>query len=250
MRVLVECVENHHEKNLVEMIFLKISDTVEIPCTTTFPGCSILFYVATHHSQPQIQVKLGHQRSRSGIHMRNEPAVAKMLRIERSIQDLVQMEVQVAQQAWPLKSRRTLYGEVPSHWPWQSGSRKLEAEAPRSMYLSCEGPCRVAALAVLIVHKLPGMSLPAAFENREKTSPNAGDSFPLQGLENYLVSVWQDFRVATSPVPWDSLLLALEGESVKGAAPVIVHFLPILSAISNMTFFLKACSHAARYLMW
>jgi len=68
------------------------------------------------------------------------------------------------------------------------------------------------------------------FEDKCFLRPNAGDSFPLQGLENYLVSVWQDFRVATSPVPWDSLLLALEGESVtaavKGAAPVIVHFPP------------------------
>ena len=68
------------------------------------------------------------------------------------------------------------------------------------------------------------------FEDACFLRPNAGDSFPLQGLENYLISVWQDFRVATSPVPWDSLLLALEGESVtaavKGAAPVIVHFPP------------------------
>lgn len=32
-------------------------------------------------------------RARSGTHTRNEPAVAKMLRIERSIQDLVEMEV-------------------------------------------------------------------------------------------------------------------------------------------------------------
>ena len=32
------------------------------------------------------------------------------------------------------------------------------------------------------MHKLPGMSLPAAFENREKTSPNAGDSISIARL--------------------------------------------------------------------
>ena len=134
MRVLVECLENHHKKNLVEMIFLKISDTVEIPCTTTFPGCSILFYIATHHSQPQIQVKLGHQRSRSGIHMRNELVVAKMLRIER-FQDLVQMEV-AELNCMSLKSRRTLYGEVPSHWPWVAAPQGAGARAKLSFCLS------------------------------------------------------------------------------------------------------------------
>jgi hypothetical protein len=60
--------------------------------------------------------------------------------------------------------------------------------------------------------------------------PNAGDSFPLEGLENKLFSVWQDWRVGQTPVPWDTLLLVLEGESVqaaaKGVPAVLVHTPP------------------------
>ena len=68
------------------------------------------------------------------------------------------------------------------------------------------------------------------FGDRTFLRPNRGDTFPLQGLEQHLVGVWQDWRLATSPIPWDTLLLLLEGESVsaavKGGAPVIVHHPP------------------------
>jgi hypothetical protein len=60
--------------------------------------------------------------------------------------------------------------------------------------------------------------------------PNAGDTFPLEGLESKLFGVWQDWRVNQTPVPWDTLLLVLEGESVqaaaKGAPSVLVHTTP------------------------
>ena len=48
--------------------------------------------------------------------------------------------------------------------------------------------------------------------------PNAGDTFPLEGLQTRLLAVWQDWRIGQSPVPWDTLLLILEGESIVAAA--------------------------------
>jgi hypothetical protein len=60
--------------------------------------------------------------------------------------------------------------------------------------------------------------------------PSAGDTFPLQGLEKKVMAVWQDWRVESSPVPWDTLLLVLEGESVtcavKGLPSVVCHHPP------------------------
>jgi hypothetical protein len=68
------------------------------------------------------------------------------------------------------------------------------------------------------------------FGDRCWLRPSAGDTFPLQGLEQKVLGVWQDWRVETSPVPWDTLLLVLEGESVtcavKGLPSVICHHPP------------------------
>ena len=50
------------------------------------------------------------------------------------------------------------------------------------------------------------------------------------GLEQHLITVFQDWRLSSSPIPWDTLLLLLEGESVtaavKGAGSVLVHSPP------------------------
>ena len=68
------------------------------------------------------------------------------------------------------------------------------------------------------------------FENRTFLRPNKGDTFPLMGLEQHLITVFQDWRLSSSPIPWDTLLLLLEGESVtaavKGAGSVLVHSPP------------------------
>ena len=68
------------------------------------------------------------------------------------------------------------------------------------------------------------------FENRTFLRPNKGDTFPLMGLEQHLITVFQDWRLSSSPRPWDTLLLLLEGESVtaavKGAGSVLVHSPP------------------------
>ena len=68
------------------------------------------------------------------------------------------------------------------------------------------------------------------FKHRAFVRPNRNDSFALQGLENYLVACWQDWRHSLSPIAWDTILLMLEGEcvqaAVKGGAPVIVETPP------------------------
>ena len=59
--------------------------------------------------------------------------------------------------------------------------------------------------------------------------PNRNDTFPLQGLEDYLVASWQNWRHTLSQIGWDTILL-LGGESVeaavKGGASVTVENLP------------------------
>ncbi|CAE7311355.1 unnamed protein product, partial [Symbiodinium sp. CCMP2456] len=68
------------------------------------------------------------------------------------------------------------------------------------------------------------------FENHVFLRPNRGDTFVLQGLEKMLISVFQDWRLSTTPLPYDTLLLLLEGESVscavKNSTPVLVHHPP------------------------
>ena len=68
------------------------------------------------------------------------------------------------------------------------------------------------------------------FKHKAFVRPNRNDTFPLQGLENYLVACWQDWRHTLSPIGWDTILLLLEGESVqaavKGGASVTVETPP------------------------
>ena len=68
------------------------------------------------------------------------------------------------------------------------------------------------------------------FKHKAFVRPNRNDTFPLQGLENYLVACWQDRRHTLSPIGWDTILLLLEGESVqaavKGGASVTVETPP------------------------
>jgi len=58
----------------------------------------------------------------------------------------------------------------------------------------------------------------AIFGEKAFLRPNKGDTFPLEGLGSKLIAVWQDWRLDLTPVPWDTLLLLLEGESVPAAA--------------------------------
>ena len=60
--------------------------------------------------------------------------------------------------------------------------------------------------------------------------PNAGETFPLQDVSSKLIGVWQDWRLQTCPISWDTILLLLEGESlscpVKGQPSTVVHSPP------------------------
>ena len=68
------------------------------------------------------------------------------------------------------------------------------------------------------------------FADKTFLRPSKGDTFCLQGLETKLIAVWQDWRMNTTPISWDNLLLCLEGESVmcavKGSASVMCHHPP------------------------
>ncbi|CAJ1335837.1 unnamed protein product [Effrenium voratum] len=68
--------------------------------------------------------------------------------------------------------------------------------------------------------------LMAMFSHRCWMRPNKGDTFPLESLQDKLISCWQDWRQNSCPVAWDTLLLLLEGEAVvaacKGSASVVI----------------------------
>ena len=72
------------------------------------------------------------------------------------------------------------------------------------------------------------------FENHVFLRPNRGDTFVLQGLEKMLISVFQDWRLSTTPLPYDTLLLLLEGESVSCAVSWLVRPWVVSRSRSNV----------------